>query len=640
MPAGAPVCRLLLVILMTLAAGSAFGYTGMDPVFHAVPSALPTPADKPFRGTIALAVDATDTDHQIFVVHETLPVQQPGDVVLLYPQWETASHAPTASIADLAGLVVHVDGKRMEWRRDAIDMHAFHVSVPEDARSITLDFQFLAPPSASLLRPNMVKVPWHRMLLYPAGWYVRAMPIAATLAIPDGLHAFTSLNYRQSANELAFSPVTLEQLVDAPVYAGRYWKRIDLSADTAKRVDLDILADVPADLAITPMEIGKMRMLIKQTLAVFGPAPYRHYDAILTLSDVLSPGGGIEHREEGENNLPADYFIDATHQLDNRDLVAHELVHAWNGRWRVPADLWSPNFNLPVRGSLLWVYEGQTEFWGRVLAARSGLRDRQQTLDKLALDAAIVANRPGRSWKTLADSTNDAVYMAGHSVRWRDWQRREDYYAEGVLLWLDVDARLRQLSGERWGLDDFARRFFAAHGDDQGMSTYTFDDVCRALDALVPDDWRAFLDVHLHTHETGDAIAGLARAGWKLVYRDVPTETFRQDESDAGASDLDYSIGMQVRQDGTVRSVAWDGPSFRAGLSAGMRIVEVDGKPFTTTALTDAITASTTRPLVLGIDAGERRRVVRVPYRGALRYPSLERIRGTPDRLSALLEAR
>lgn len=621
--------------------GSAAAQVGAGPVALAPPPGLPAPQDRAFNGTIALDVDATDTDHQVFSVHETIPVQASGDVVLLYPQWETASHAPTASVANLAGLIVHVDGQRTEWRRDAVNMHAFHIAVPGGAQSITLDFQFLAAPRRSLLRPDMIKLPWQRVLLYPAGWYVRDIPVRATLKLAHGLRPFTSLAFKRSAaGMLTFEPVTLERLVDAPVYAGRYTRQIQLAADKAKPVRLDLLADKPEDLAVAAAELSRMKALIAQTLKVFGPGPYRHYDVIVSLSDVLSPGGGIEHLEEGENNLPATYFRDTGQQLNNRDLIAHEFVHAWNGRWRQPADLWSPTFNQPVDGSLLWVYEGQTEFWGRVLAARAGLRDRQQTLDKIALDADLVANRSGRSWKTLQDSTHDAVYMAGHHVAWRDWQRREDYYAEGVLLWLDVDARLRELSAGHRGLDDFAHRFFMAADGAGDTRTYTFEDVCHALNAIAPNDWSAFLTRHLRSHDTADAMAGLARAGWKLTYTDVPTDTFLQNEKEAGARNLDDSIGLTIDADGVVNSVQWDGPAFRVGLSPGAQVIEVNGQPFSTRALLDAVDASATHPLLVEFESGDRKEVVTIPYAGHLRYPHLERIPGTPDRLSPLLMAR
>ena len=635
------VCLGFLGTTASFAMRPAVAQVGVGPIAFPAPPALPRPSDRPFRGSIELAINATDTDHQVFSVHETIPAQQPGDMVLLYPEWETGSHAPTASAIELAGLVVHIDGQRMEWRRDPVDMHAFHLGVPAGARTITLDFQFLAPARASLLRPDMVVVPWHRMLLYPAGWYVRDIPVAAALILPQRLHAFTSLAFQQGSDgTLRFAPVTLERLVDGPVYAARYWRQIPLTTDAAKPVNLDLVADAPGDLVVAPDELNRMKTLVAQTVKVFGSGPYRHYDAIVSLSDVLPHSGGIEHLEEGENNLPAAYFRDTAQQLNNRDLIAHELVHAWNGRWRQPARLWSPTFNQPADGSLLWVYEGQTEFWGRVLAARSGLRDRQQTLDKLAMDADFVANRSGRAWKTLQDSTNDATYMAGNPVSWRDWQRREDYYAEGVLLWLDVDARLRELSGGGHGLDEFARQFFKTDGITQSTRTYTFDDVCAALNAVAAYDWPAFLHRHLDTHATPDALAGLARAGWKLTYSNLPSTTFRQDEREAEISNLDDSIGLQIDEGGRVASVRWNEPAFRAGLSPGARVLRINGQPFSTQAILSAVNASATRPLTIDFKAGIQKKTASIVYSGGLRYPHLERIQGTPDRLSALLRTR
>jgi predicted metalloprotease with PDZ domain len=638
----------LLVSVVTLGvlalAGSGWpdtAHASAEPMQVDPPPPIPSPRDRPFRGAMTLAVTATDTDHQVFTVHEVIPVQHAGDVVLLYPEWETGSHAPTASAIELAGLVMHIDGRRTEWHRDPINSHAFHIAVPNGAQAIALDFQFLAAHRAALLRADMLDVEWQRLLLYPAGWYVRDIPVQASVRFAPGMRAFSALAIaHQDGARVAFAPVTLDKLVDAPVYAGRYWRQFALSSESSAPVRLDVIADAPSQLAITHEQVSRLKMLVAQTLKVFGPAPYRHYDMLVSLSDELRPGGGIEHLEEGENNLPADYFSDSAAQLDNKDLIAHELVHAWNGRSRQPAGLWSADFNAPVDGRLLWVYEGQTEFWGRVLAARAGLRTRAQTLDKLAMDAALVAHRRGRSWKTLADSTNDASYMAGHHVAWRDWQRREDYYPEGVLLWLDVDARLRELSHGKRSLDDFARLFFRARGGQGVISTYTSEDVCAALDAVAASDWPDFLQRHLDTHDDAEAMAGLARAGWQLVYTDTPSETFRQDEAEAGVSNLDYSIGLQVQPDGLVSSVVWDGPAFKAGLAPDAKITAVNGHPFSVTAMEAAVKQAGDVPVTLTFINEGRRRTVSLAYRGTLRYPSLQRIPGKPDRLSRLLESR
>jgi predicted metalloprotease with PDZ domain len=614
---------------------------GSKPIAAPLPQALPEPKDVPFRGVIQLRVDATDTAHGIFHVTELLPLQDSGPIILLYPEWDTASHAPTASAVELAGLHLQSDGKDVEWQRDTIDVHAFHLTPPPKATTLTITFDYLSPRSAAKLRSNMVVVEWQRLLLYPAGWYTRDLPVAATLQIPAGLQPFTALApgsvTQRLTGRFTFKPETLDRLVDAPVYAGRYTRRLELSSAPDASVHLDLVADSPDDLFISRATFTEMKALIVQAARVFGPPPFHHYDAIVSLSDEFANAGGIEHLDEGENNLPANYLTAPGQQLNNLDLIAHEFVHAWNGRFRQPVGLWSPTFNRPTDPSLLWVYEGQTEFWGRVLAARAGFRTPEQTLEMLALDAHIVANRPGRAWKTLADSTLDALYMPGQPVTWRDWQRREDYYHEGVLLWLDVDARLRELSHGQHGLDDFARAFFATHGSVEQTSLYTFADVCEGLNTLAPADWKGMLTRHLVTHDTAEAMQGLARAGWRLTYNSTPNQTLLQDAADQGVTNLDTSLGAQVRSNGTIRSVVWNGPAFRAGLAPGIRIAEVNGKPFSPAVVMEAIAASPAMPIHLTMQVNDASQDVLVPDAGPLRYPHLERIAAAHDWLTPLL---
>lgn len=609
---------------------------GVGPQPLAMPPPIPMPRDAPFSGTIALNVDATDVAHKIMSVHEVIPVQASGPVTLLYPAWETASHAETASVGNLAGLVVTIDGTSVPWHRDAVDMHAFHIDVPVGAHAIGVDFQYLRRGSDGVMTTDLVDVQWHRVLLYPAGWFARNIEVAATLTMPAGLKAFTSLDaVRTNDGAVTYMPVSLDILTDAPVHAARYWRQALLSAKGAPAVWLDMLAEKPENIAATDADIASLRELVVQTRHVLGPAHYDHYDAIVTLSDAY-PSGGIEHRALGEDNLPSNYFTEGNKQLNNRDLIAHEHVHSWNGLYRQPADLWTPTLNVPMRDSLLWVYEGQTEFWGRILAARSRLRTRQETLDKLALDAAVVDTRVGRAWKNLQDTSNDPLYMAGHPVAWRDWQRREDYYPEGVILWLGVDAKIRELTGGHKSLNDFARDFFATQHASQATATYTFDDVVAELERVAPFDWKNFLQTRLDTHDPL-VIADLERTGWALVYTDTPTATFLQDEADAGAMNLTYSIGLSMTSKGSVSSVSWHGPAFDAGLAPGARIVAINGKPYTDDAMLAAVRNAASQPIALKFETNGQTHDATLGYRGTLRYPHLQRITGKPDRLVELL---
>lgn len=630
----------LVVLLPVALSGAAAAQVGIGPQPAPPPPPIPAPRDASFDGTIALAVDATDTRQKVFRVHEVIPVQAPGDLILLYPEWETSSHAATASVSRLAGLMIHAVGQRIEWRRDPVDPHAFHIAVPVGAPRVELDFQYLSPAStrsgATVITPDLANVQWHSMLLYPAGWFARDLAIAATLTLPAGFRAATSLVVDHAAGgTIAFRPTNLEALVDSPVYAGRYVKQLELASGPA--VTLDLLADAPADLEIPAGELAKLRALVEQTRRLFRAQHYDRYHFLVSLSDRLPSGGGLEHLESSENNLPAGYFLDLAHQLPNRDLLAHEYVHSWNGRFRQPADLWTPNFNVPMRNSLLWVYEGLTEFWGRVLGARAGLRTQQDTLDQIALDAATAARRIGRSWKSLQDSTNDPLFVAGHPIDWRDWQRREDYYPEGVMLWLDIDGRIRQQTAGNKSLDDVARSLFGIHDASRVTVTYTFADICAALEQVAPDDWATLLRQRLDRHDDRGLLDGLTRGGYRLVYTDTPTEAFRQAEVDGGAIDLSDSIGLAITPAGIVRSVAWNGPAFVSGITPGAHLVSVNGKPYDPELLKAAIQASATTPLDVACEEPGRARTVRIDYRGSLRYPRLARIAGTPDRLGQLL---
>ncbi|MFZ3485678.1 peptidase M61 [Sphingomonas sp. 3-13AW] len=608
------------------------------PVYADPPPTVAAPVDHPFEGVIALRVDATDVRRRIFTVQQRIPVAAGATVTLLYPQWEAASHGPSLTVTDLAGLTIEAAGRRIPWRRDPYTPHAFHLDVPPGTHAVDVRFQMVA--GGALLTPDIVAIPWQRLLLYPAGWYARNIAVAPTLVLPAGLRPFTSLKVARHDNAaIRFDQTTVETLLDAPVLAGRHTARLPLTAPGEGAVSLDLVALRPDDLVVPAARLAELRALIIQMRAVFGSAPFARYEILARMSDDGS-SGGTEHRASSENELASTHFRDWPGQILSRDLIAHEIVHAWNGFYRTPADLWAPTPNVPVAGSLLWMYEGQTEFWGRVLATRAGQFTPAELRDRLAIEAAEIATRPGRAWRPLSDDVHYPSFMLRQPVPWRDWQRRRDYYSEGVLLWLAVDAELRERSGGRRGIDDFARAFFAGASPDAPTRTYRFEDLCDALNTVVPADWAGFLRGWIDAHDELDTTRGLTRHGWRLVFADTPSPAFRAGEEEAGVSDLTYSIGLTTRPDGAVRTVAWNGPAFRAGMRPGIRIVAVHAAPFGTEALLAAVRASARQPLVLTIEQDGQRSEVSIPYAGPLRYPRLERIAGRPDTLAALLAPR
>lgn len=603
--------------------------------------AIEAPRDRPFYGAIQLKVDATDSVHKILRVRETVPVQKPGAMVLLYPQWETGSHSPTQEAAPLAGLIIKAGARPLEWRRDTANPFAFTVDVPAGVRALEIEFQVLpALHGPKQISPGMLMLPWQKVALYPAGWFIRNIPVQAELTYPEGFQFATSLETADAtANRVSFKAASFEDLVDAPVYAGRHVRRIELTAAPTIPVRLNLFGDTEDALQLPAELVDKFRAMASAVPRLFNSQHYRHFDFLMSLSDVMLSGGGVEHQESTEINVSAGYARDPGEQMFMANLLVHEFAHSWNGRTRQPADLWTPDLNTPMRGSLLWVYEGQTEFWAHVMTPHLGLRTVQQALDALAVDAALMANRPGRKWKSLQDSTVDALYMPGKAAFWRDWQRREDYYAEGVMLWLDVDMLLRELTADRKSMRDFASVFFGGGDNARAISTYTFADVCKTLNRIAPHDWTVYFNARLNAHDDTHLLDGLKRGGYRLVYTDNPTEFFVQHEADLGGTDLSTSLGLVVAKKGVVKSVAWEGPAFRAGISIGARLVSVGQQPYTDDLLKQAIkeAAVNRQPIDITFEADGAVRNVKIDYFGSLRYPRLEPIPGAADRLRQLL---
>ncbi|MGE3476646.1 MAG: M61 family metallopeptidase [Rhodospirillaceae bacterium] len=606
---------------------------------------LPASRDEAYPGTIKLHVDATNTEQRIFKIRASIPAS-PGPMTLLFPQWLPANHAPRGPIDKLAGLIVKAGGQRVEWRRDPVEVYAFHIDVPAGATSVDLEYQYLSPTAGDqgriVVTPEMLNLQWNTVVLYPAGYYARRIPVEASVKLPDGWQMGTALETASAGgSETTFKPVSLEVLVDSPIFAGRHFSRIDLDPKGRSRVTLNIMADEAEQLEAKPEYIAAHRNLVKQADLLFGARHYDHYDFLLALSDKMG-GIGLEHHRSSENGTSAKYFTEWDKRFPGRDLLAHEYSHSWNGKFRRPADLWTPNYNVPMRDSLLWLYEGQTQYWGYVLAARSGLWTKQQALDALAATAALYDHRIGRAWKPLQDTTNDPIASARRPQPWSSWQRSEDYYSEGLLVWLDVDTVLRERTNGRRSLDDFARAFFGHQdGEWEKQATYTFDDVVALLNELAPNDWAAFLRQRLDGHGPGAPLDGVSRGGYRLVYTEEPTDLFKTLEAQRRVVDLSYSVGASVESDGRLASVVWDGALFKMGLAIGARIVAVNGKAYDNDRMKTAVKDSKNgKKVELIVRVGDDVRTLTVDYSGGLRYPRLERVEKTPARFDDIVTAK
>jgi len=613
----------------------------------AAPQAAPI-SDAAYPGTLTLAVDLRDTAHKVFRVQETIPAL-PGPLVLYYPQWIPGEHGPTGPIEGVSGLAITADGQAVAWRRDLVDMYALHLEVPPGAHNVELSFDFLSPgPGGSFgqsvsATPVMTSLEWNQVVFYPAGYAARLVNIQPSVSLPADWGYGTALEAAGgTAAAPQFKAVSLETLVDSPLTTGRHFKQLTLSTDPVP-VRLDLVADSPGNLAITDEQLHQHQRLVKEAAALFGAHHYAHYDFLFVLSDHTGHFG-LEHHQSSDDRIFADFFTDPDAYLAASDLLPHEYTHSWNGKFRRPGGLLTANYNVPMQGDLLWVYEGLTTYWGEVLAARAGMRSPEQFRDSIAAIAAQMENTPGRTWRPLQDTADEAQVLYTAPGAWRNWRRGTDFYPEGALIWLDADTVIREASHGERSLDDFARLFYGRNDGEIEPRPYTFDDVVAALDRVQHYDWAHFLRARLESKSASAPLDGITRGGWKLVYTEEPSSLGKAFEKIAKGLNLAASVGLLVdtgESAGTIRDVIWKSPAYEAGLAPGMKLIAVDGLRFTAGALKDAIRTAKAgnQPIELIVEDQDHVRTVKVDYHGGLRYPHLARVENTDERLDAIGKA-
>ncbi|MGD0930305.1 MAG: peptidase M61 [Candidatus Korobacteraceae bacterium] len=606
-----------------------------------LPPPIVAPADTPYPGTISLVVDLTNVNDRVLNVQETIPVKA-GEMVLLYPEWLPGTHSPSNAIADLAGLVVTANGKRIDWVRDRVNMYAFHINVPQGATTLEVNFQYLAPidPKQGRIWSKFADVTWNSVLLYPAGYFSRRIGFSTALRLPQGWKFACALEVKsQDGNLVQFKDTTLNTLIDSPLYAGVNFKRVDISSGPDNKVYLDLFSDKPEQLVMTPEELQYHKNLVIEARKLFNSHHYDHYDFLFSLSDIVS-GKGLEHHQSSEDGTRANYFTDWAAGVGGRALLPHEYTHSWNGKFRRPADLWTPNFNVPMQNDLLWVYEGLTDYYGNVLTARSGMCTLEQAHDMLAQIAAGFEISPGRTWRPLVDTTNQPIIGNHFSSpeNWPSWQRSYDYYPESDLIWLDADTKIRELSGGKKSLDDFAKLFYGIDNGSFVTKTYNLDDLVAALNTVQPYDWAGFLRARVYDVAPQTPENGFTQGGYRLIYNDNQPDWMKHADMSRGAS-FATSLGFSLKADGSLNDVVWDSVAFKAGITPDMQLTAVNDQKFTVDGLREVILASekSKAPIKLLLKRGDEFLTISLDYSGGLRYPHLEKVDGTPDRLDAIL---
>jgi predicted metalloprotease with PDZ domain len=596
--------------------------------------------------TVTLFVDASTAPRKIF--HATLKIPaSPGDLTLYYPKWIPGEHAPDGPVIDLAGLKFSAGGKPLKWRRDLLDGFTIHVDVPAGESEVTAELDFLSPATfeggfsaGSSATDKLAVISWNQVLLYPKGFKSDEINYTASLKLPEGWKFGTPLPIsKQSGNEIYFTTVSLTTLVDSPVITGEFLKVVPLAQDPL--TEMDIAADSAAALDV-PQEVwDHYKNLVEQANKLFGAHHYRDYHFLYSMSDHVAHFG-LEHHESDDSRVDERGLVDETARKAEASLLPHEYVHSWNGKYRRPADLATPDYQQPMQDDLLWVYEGLTNYLGEVLTARSGLLTAPQLRDDLALTAAALDHTPGREWRNLQDTADAAPELYFSPRAWRSWRRGTDFYDEDTLNWLWADVIIRQQSKGAKTLDDFCKLFHGAPSTGPMVKTYTFDDIVNTLNQVVPYDWRGFWTERLTNHGPGAPLGGIEGSGWKVVYDETPSEMERGAAGTFHFVDVAYSLGLDLNDEGTITDTIEGMVAAKAGIGPGMKLVAVTGRKFSTDVLHDALKAGKTssQPLELLVENTDYYKTYKLDYHGGEKYPHLVRDESKPDLLTDILKAK
>lgn len=589
---------------------------------------------------IRITVDATDAPRKIFHSHATIPAK-PGPMQLAYAQWIPGEHGPTGPITELVNLRIAANGQPIAWQRDARNMYVFNVDVPKGASAIDVDLSYLSPtvggnftsgPSAT---PNLAVIAWNTLMLFPLGRSADEIMVEGSVRVPEGWSSVGALKPNERAS--------VARYIDSPVLTGRYLKTVDLPSGTAPKHRINLAGESRSAIDTPPTFAADYGRLVAEAGALFGAYHFRKYDWLVTLSDDVAHFG-LEHHESSDNRMEEKTLETAPMRRALGGLLAHEYVHSWNAKYRRPAIMLSPDYQQPMEGNLLWVYEGLTQYLGTLLATRSGLWSQDFYRENLANVAARFDVQPGRTWRPLSDTAVAARTLFGSPSAWESARRSTDFYDEAILLWLEADSIIRQKTNNRASLDDFIHSFHGGASGVPEVKPYTYDELLAALNAIAPYDWRKHFDERLSSLSPRAPINGITAAGWKLTFNDTPNEAIQATEDRREIVDLTYSLGMSLKngrsesERGRVRDVWMGGPAANAGIGPGMQIIAVNGRRWSRDVMEKALREK--GPLELIVQNNDEFKTHRVEYTGGIRYPHLVRIEEKPETLSVVLNAK
>jgi len=605
---------------------------------------------------IRLELDATQAPTGVLHSRVTFPVS-PGPFTLAYPKWIPGEHAPGGPLSQVVKLAFTTDGKPLAWRRDDLDMYLFHLDVPPGVKEVEAAMDFACVVGGEGFRSDVctsadqLVVNWWQVVLYPPILANDRDPFTASIRLPAGWHYSTALpiDREEANNTVGFKTVSLKTLVDSPLIAGQYHRRFALGGHSP--VQLDISAESAASLNLPAEQVAHFSRLVSEAEAVFGGPRYDHYDLLLSLGDSIDHYT-LEHFESSENRLPDHGLSDSRILVTTASMIPHEYVHSWNGKYRPPSGLDVATYQDPMQGSLVWVYEGLTDYYGNILAARSGFWSEDQLRQSLAIDAAQMTYHTGRLWRPLQDTTTGVQMLYESPNAWSSARRNTDFYPESGLIWLEADTIIREQSHGQHSLDDFCKLFYGAQNGPH-PKPYTFDDVVAAMNQISPYDWKTFFRNRLDSTNSAPPLAGVEHSGWKLIYNDDKPELIDDMEQIHkvdllwpewqrwGFIDLRSSIGLLLQDDGTVLDSAPGMSGYSAGIVPGLRLVTVNGQRFSLSTMEQAVRQTKTGGgLELLIANGNFTSLQRLDYHGGIKYPHLERESSKPDLLKQIASPR
>jgi len=597
---------------------------------------------------IKLDVDATDAPRNLLHARLHIPAQ-PGKLTLFYPKWIPGEHSPSGPVNNVTGLKFSANGQTLDWQRDAVDMFAFHLDVPAGADAVDVAFDFFPSTeggeysSGQSSTARLLDLSWNQLLLYPHTDAPLKIPFAATLKLPAGWNFGTALplgiSTRNPAGQIEFSPAPLETLIDSPVIAGEFFRTIDLTPGKEPSHVINIVADSAADLEMKPEDVRHFQHLVAEENALFGAHHYRDYHFLLTLSDHVEHFG-LEHHESSDDRQGEDYLTDENGLRGDPDLLPHEMTHSWNGKYRRPAGLATPDYQQPMRDELLWVYEGLTDYYGKVLAARSGFGTNDDFRESFAMVAAMLDHRSGRLWRPVVDTAVAAQMLYDSPGQGVNRRRSVDFYPEGDLIWLEADTLIRQQTQGQKSLDDFCKKFHGRESSGPMVVPYTYENVVEALNEVSPYDWKNFFQHRVYEITEHAPMGGIENGGWRLAYTNEVPPLLKIREDQRKFTDMNYSLGFSLSSDGGIGDVLPGSPADQAGIVQGMKLVAVDGRTWSVKLLRDAVKTAATNsaPVALLTENEDYYQIYTLDYHGGEKYPILDRDSSKPDLLGKIIQ--